>query len=112
MLLASGKISLQICWSDAIYQGYRAIIEKDRVQLNRHGPGGAEAWGEAAYPFGRGEWHTVRLESDGTTVRLSIDGEEVLSGEESFPGSVWGTTMFGLASSGGEAYVDDILVER
>ncbi len=110
--LVAGEALFSTAAYQALLQGYTARISADRLTLTRSTLEGVTELGAADFAFGLDVWHTVRLESDGATVRVLVDGTEVVSGPEPEYGAVWGTTAFSLGAAGSEAWVDDLLVER
>ncbi len=110
--LVGGRIAYEIC--STIWGGhrYRLTIEENQLTLSRWSDLDPTIdWGTVSYPFGLDQWRHVRFESNGETVRVLIDGTEVFSATETQPKDVWGTAIFKISDQGGEAYVDNILVE-
>ena len=109
--LLSGEVVVSICWSEWMYQGYRVVFGEDSFKVIRQTKG-VPAVESAPIPFDFGtvDWRKVRVQTDGRFLEVFVDDVQVFSARERNAGEIWGSTVFAIPSTGGEAVVDDIRI--
>ncbi|MDG4808130.1 pectate lyase [Micromonospora sp. WMMD1120] len=84
-----------------------ALLGSGRAELQAVNGSSVTAIGSASLGIGTGTWHTVRIETSGSTVRGFVNGTQIASGSNSLAGA----GRIGLVTAYASGGFDDVLVD-